>query len=65
MGQLELILDTRSLFEKLCNAEYLRQGFRAVKANRGAPGIDGVSIVEARTDIPLIPAPFLVQFPAI
>ena len=46
MEQLELILDTRSLFEKLCNAEYLRQGFRAVKANKGAPGIDGVSIRE-------------------
>ena len=46
MEQLELILDTRSLFEKLCSAEYLRQGFRAVKANRGAPGIDGVSIRE-------------------
>ena len=46
MEQLELILDTRSLFEKLGNAEYLRQGFRAVKANKGAPGIDGVSIRE-------------------
>ena len=46
MEQLELIPDTQRLFEKLCNAEYLRQGFRAVKANRGAPGIDGVSIRE-------------------
>ena len=46
MEQLELIADTRSLFEKLCNVEYLRQGFRAVKANRGSPGIDGVSIRE-------------------
>ena len=46
MEQLELIPDTRSLFEKLCSVEYLRQGFRAVKANRGSPGIDGVSIGE-------------------
>lgn len=46
MEQLELIPDTRSLFEKLCSVEYLRQGFRAVKANRGSPGIDGVSIRE-------------------
>ncbi len=46
MEQLELIPDTRSLFEKLCNAAYLREGFRAVKANRGAPGIDGTSIPE-------------------
>jgi len=46
MEQLELIPDTRSLFEKLCSAEYLRQGFRAVKANRGSPGIDGIRIRE-------------------
>ena len=46
MEQLELIPDTRSLFEKLCSVEYLRQGLRAVKANRGSPGIDGVRIRE-------------------
>ena len=46
MEQLELIPDTRSLFEKLCSVEYLRQGFRAVKANKGAPGIDGVDVLE-------------------
>ena len=46
MAQLELFLDTRSLFEKLCSVEYLRQGFSAVKANKGAPGIDRISIKE-------------------
>jgi RNA-directed DNA polymerase len=46
MAQLELILDTRSLFEKLCSVEFLRQGFRAVKSNKGAPGIDRISTTE-------------------
>ena len=46
MAQLELNLDTQCLFEKLCSVEYLRQGFRAVKANKGAPGIDRISIQE-------------------
>ena len=46
MAQLELILDTRSLFEKLCSVEFLRQGFRAVKSNKGAPGIDRISTNE-------------------
>ena len=32
MEQLELIPDTRSLFEKLCDVAYLRKGFRAVQA---------------------------------
>ena len=46
MAQLELILDTRSLFEKLCSVAFLRQGFRAVKRNGGAPGIDWISTNE-------------------
>ena len=46
MEQLELIPDTRSLFEKLCTMAYLRQGFQAVKRNGGAPGIDRVSVQE-------------------
>ncbi len=46
MEQLELIPDTRSLFEKLCNTAYLRRGFRAVKSNGGAPGIDRVTTGE-------------------
>ena len=46
MKQLELFVDDRSLFEKLCSPELLMQGFKAVKKNRGAPGIDGVTIDE-------------------
>lgn len=46
MEQLELIPDTRRLFEKLCDVVYLRQGFRAVKTNKGAPGIDRISVGE-------------------
>lgn len=44
--QLSLFKDARSLFEKLCTLEYLEEGFRAVKKNKGAPGIDGVTIEE-------------------
>lgn len=46
MEQLELFMDRRSLFEKLCAFENLYKGFKAVKGNRGAPGIDGVSVEE-------------------
>ena len=46
MAQLELNLDTQCLFEKLCSVAFLRQGFRAVKRNGGAPGIDGISTNE-------------------
>jgi group II intron reverse transcriptase/maturase len=39
-----LLFDEPSLFEKLCSSEYLKEGFLAVKRNRGAAGIDGVTI---------------------
>lgn len=35
--------DDRNLFEGLCSLDHLEEGFRAVKRNRGAPGIDGVN----------------------
>lgn len=44
MGQLELFVDERGLFEKLCSIDYLEEGFKAVKRNQGSPGVDGVSI---------------------
>ena len=44
--QMSLFTDDRSLFEKLCSLEYLREGFKAVKKNGGSPGIDGVTIEE-------------------
>jgi RNA-directed DNA polymerase len=46
MKQLELIDDEQRLFERLCMVKTLEQGFKAVKANRGSPGIDGVTIDE-------------------
>ncbi len=32
------------LFEKICGLETLREAFKAVKRNKGAPGIDGITI---------------------
>lgn len=46
MRQRSLCVDERSLFEKLCDLNNLRTGFKAVKKNGGAPGIDGVTIKE-------------------
>ena len=44
--QLNLFVDERSLFEKLCDLHNLRAGFKAVKKNGGAPGVDGVTVEE-------------------
>jgi RNA-directed DNA polymerase len=44
MEQMKLSIDNRSLFEKLCSMEFLHEGFRAVKKNKGSPGVDGVTI---------------------
>ncbi|MBF0202605.1 MAG: hypothetical protein HQK66_15130 [Desulfamplus sp.] len=46
---MDLFVDERSLFEKLCSIDYLEEGFKAVKRNKGAPGIDGVTIAEFGT----------------
>jgi hypothetical protein len=46
MRQLDLFVDERSLFEKLCDQANLFAGFAAVKKNGGSPGIDGVTIEE-------------------
>ena len=46
MRQRSLCVDERSLFEKLCDLNNLGAGFKAVKKNGGAPGIDGVTIKE-------------------
>jgi RNA-directed DNA polymerase len=50
--QLNLFVDERSLFAKLCDLQSLRAGFKAVKENGGAPGTDGVTIAayEAHLD---------------
>lgn len=44
MRQNELKFIEPSLFEKLCSRETLTASFKATKKNRGAPGIDGVSV---------------------
>lgn len=36
--------DREKLFDELCSVEVLRRGFRMVKKNHGAPGIDGVTV---------------------
>jgi len=46
LRQRNLFEDERSLFEKLCDPVKLRAGFKAVKKNGGAPGIDGITIKE-------------------
>jgi len=45
MVQGELFDDkNENLFERLCSFPCLRSGFKAVKANGGSPGIDGITI---------------------
>ncbi len=41
-----LFVDERSLFVKLCDLHNLQAGFKAVKKNGGAPGIDGITVKE-------------------
>lgn len=38
--------NTENLFPQLCELDALRKGFKAVKKNRGSPGVDGVTIEE-------------------
>jgi RNA-directed DNA polymerase len=37
-------INQRYLFERLCSEEFLKEGFKAVKRNRGAAGIDNETI---------------------
>jgi retron-type reverse transcriptase len=50
--QLNLFIEDRSLFEKLCDLHDLQAGLKAVKTNDGSPGIDRVSVehFESRLD---------------
>ena len=49
MSGRDLLTDERRLFEDLCAREYLAAGFQRVRKNKGAPGIDGVTIAEFET----------------
>jgi len=44
--QMELNFQQGDLFEKICSKEILKQAFKSVRANKGAPGIDGKTIEE-------------------
>ena len=46
MSGRDLLTDERRLFEDLCTTGWLNAGFRSVRKNKGAPGIDGVTIAE-------------------
>jgi RNA-directed DNA polymerase len=46
MEQLTLNLNREKLFEEITSSEQLLRAFKAVKANRGAPGVDGQSVEE-------------------
>jgi hypothetical protein len=44
MEQLKLEIESRSLFEQITNPEELTRAYKAVKANKGAPGVDGITV---------------------
>lgn len=44
MEQLKLEIESRKLFEQIIARDELTRAYHAVKANKGAPGIDGVTV---------------------
>ena len=44
MGNIFLSDLNKSLFERVCSYDRLSSAFEAVRRNKGAPGIDGVTI---------------------
>ena len=44
MSAITLFDLNKSLFERITSEEHLAEAFRAVRRNKGAPGIDGVSV---------------------
>lgn len=46
MSNITLFDLNKSLFERIVSEEHLAEAFRAVKRNKGAPGIDGVTVEE-------------------
>lgn len=51
MEQCTLPLEEASLFDRLCTIEILSQAFKEVRKNKGAPGIDGVSLKTFATNL--------------
>ena len=46
MSKIDLFNYQLNLFERICSVEDLERGFRLVKRNGGAPGVDGVTVEE-------------------
>lgn len=42
--QLEFRFQEGKLLEEICSEETLKKAFKSVKRNKGAPGVDGISI---------------------
>jgi retron-type reverse transcriptase len=51
MNEQEPLIEEPRRFENLCSTFYLGVGFELVKRNRGAPGIDGVSIADFEANL--------------
>ena len=44
MEQLKLEIESRKVFEQIINRDELTRAYKVVKANKGAPGIDGITV---------------------
>jgi RNA-directed DNA polymerase len=44
MEQLKLGIEPKTLFEQIINLGELTRAFKAVKANKGASGVDGITV---------------------
>ena len=51
MRQRDLFIEKERLFEDLCDAKRLAAGFKAVKKNKGSPGMDGITIAEFESQL--------------
>ena len=55
LSEQDLLIEEARLYDHLCEIAWLRAGFEQVKKNRGAPGIDRVTIAafESGLDVEL------------
>jgi|GEM_PF-1050039 len=51
MSDMSLLIEEPRLFDNLCSTLYLGVGFKLVKKNKGAAGIDGVSIEDFEANL--------------
>ena len=51
MEQLTLNIDYGNAFDQACSLWQLRSAFVSVKRNRGAPGVDGVTVDDCAADL--------------